>query len=88
MVAAYILAGELHRSNGNYTEAFARYQNLFGPFVERKQKAAIRFDGSLAPRSKFSLFLLNQVFNVMSIPGIADFAIGRDLADKISLPAY
>ena len=30
MVAAYILAGELHRSNGDYTAAFGRYQELFG----------------------------------------------------------
>jgi 2-polyprenyl-6-methoxyphenol hydroxylase-like FAD-dependent oxidoreductase len=88
MVAAYILAGELRRANGNYTEAFARYQNLFGPFVLRKQKAALRFAGAFAPRSKLSLFLRNRIFNLISIPGIADLAIGRDLADKISIPAY
>lgn len=88
MIAAYILAGELHRSNGNYAEAFARYEHLFGPFVARKQKAALRFAGSFAPKSKFSLFLRNQVFNLLSVPGIADLAIGRDLADKISLPNY
>lgn len=88
MVAAYILAGELHRANGDYKEAFARYRNLFGPFVLRKQKAALRFAGSFAPKSKFSLFLRNQIFNVMAIPGIADLAIGRDLADKISIPDY
>jgi 2-polyprenyl-6-methoxyphenol hydroxylase-like FAD-dependent oxidoreductase len=88
MVAAYILAGELHRANGNYAEAFARYQSLFGPFVLRKQKAALRFAGSFAPKSRFSLFLRNQIFNLMAIPGIADLAIGRDLADKISIPAY
>jgi 2-polyprenyl-6-methoxyphenol hydroxylase-like FAD-dependent oxidoreductase len=88
MVAAYILAGELHRANGDYAKAFARYQNLFGPFIARKQKAALRFAGSFAPKSKFSLFLRNQIFNLMAIPGIADLAIGRDLADKISIPAY
>jgi len=88
MAAAYILAGELHRANGKYAEAFARYQNTFGPFVLRKQKAALRFAGSFAPKSKFSLFLRNQIFNLMAVPGIADFAIGRDLADKISFPAY
>lgn len=88
MVAAYILAGELHRANGNYAEAFARYENLFGPFVARKQKAALRFAGSFAPKSKLSLFLRNRIFNLLSIPGIADLAIGRDLADKISLPNY
>jgi 2-polyprenyl-6-methoxyphenol hydroxylase-like FAD-dependent oxidoreductase len=88
MIAAYILAGELRRANGNCTEAFARYQNLFEPFVRRKQKAALRFAGSFAPKSKFSLFLRNRVFDLLAIPGIADLAIGRDLADKISLPDY
>lgn len=88
MVAAYILAGELRRANGDYAKAFARYQNLFGPFVLRKQKAALRLAGSFAPKSNFSLFVRNQIFNLMAVPGIADLAIGRDLADKISIPAY
>ena len=56
MVAAYILAGELHRADGDYAEAFPRYQDLFGPFVFNKQKAALRFAGAFAPKSKFALF--------------------------------
>lgn len=88
MVAAYILAGELHRAKGDYAEAFARYENLFGPFLQRKQKAALRFAGSFAPKSKFSLFRRNRIFDLLAIPGIADLAIGRDLADKIALPDY
>jgi 2-polyprenyl-6-methoxyphenol hydroxylase-like FAD-dependent oxidoreductase len=43
MVSAYILAGELYRCNADYAEAFRRYQNLFAPFVRKKQKAALRF---------------------------------------------
>lgn len=88
MIAAYVLAGELHRANGNYAEAFARYEALFGPFVAAKQKAALRFAGSFAPKSKFSLFRRNRIFDLLAIPGIADLAIGRDLADKIALPDY
>ena len=88
MVAAYILAGELHRANGDYAEAFRRYQDLFGPFVLAKQKAALRFAGSFAPNSKLTLFLRNQLFRLMAIRWIADLAVGRDLADKIALPAY
>jgi 2-polyprenyl-6-methoxyphenol hydroxylase-like FAD-dependent oxidoreductase len=88
MIAAYILAGELHRANGNHTEAFARYENFFGPFVSRKQKAALRFAGSFAPKSEFSLFLRNRVFDLLRIPGVADLVMGRDLTDKISLPDY
>lgn len=88
MVAAYILAGELHRSGGDYAEAFRRYQDLFGPFVLAKQKAALRFAGSFAPKSKLTLFLRNQLFSLMAIRWIADMAVGRDLADNITLAAY
>ena len=88
MIAAYILAGELHRAGGDYATAFRRYQDLFAPFVLNKQKAALRFAGTFAPKSRFALFLRNRIFNLLSVPWIADFAVGRDLADKISLPEY
>lgn len=86
MVAAYILARELHRSKDDFAEAFSRYQNLFGPFVLAKQKAALRFAGSFAPKSKLTLFLRNQLFNLMAIGWVADLAVGRDFTDKIELP--
>jgi len=41
MVAAYILASELHHAHGDYAGAFARYRDLFGPFVLNKQRAAL-----------------------------------------------
>lgn len=88
MVAAYILAGELHRAGGDHATAFGRYQDLFAPFVLNKQKAALRFAGTFAPKSRWALFLRNQIFNLLAIPWIADFAVGRDLADRISLPEY
>jgi hypothetical protein len=61
---------------------------LFGPFVLRKQKAALRFAGSFAPKSKLSLFLRNRIFQLLSVRWIADLAVGRDLADHIALPEY
>ena len=88
MIAAYILAGELHRAKGDYAQAFRRYQDLFGPFVFKKQKAAVRFAGAFAPKSEFSLFLRNQIFNLLTIPWIADWAVGRDIADNLALPDY
>jgi 2-polyprenyl-6-methoxyphenol hydroxylase-like FAD-dependent oxidoreductase len=88
MVAAYILAGELRRSKGDYPRAFARYQELFGPFVLGKQKAALRFAGTFAPKSKFGLFFRNQVMNLMRISWIASFVFSRDITDKIELPEY
>ena len=88
MVAAYILAGELHRSNGRYAEAFARYQERFSPFVLSKQNAAERFAGVFAPKSSFSLFIRNQVMNLMGIPWIARLSVGRTFLDHIALPDY
>jgi len=88
MISAYILAGELHRAAGDYARAFARYQQLFGPFILTKQRAALRFAGMFAPKSKLSLSLRNQVMNLMKISWIADLAVGRDLADKIAIPEY
>lgn len=69
MVAAYILAGELRCARGNYHEAFARYQQLLGPFLITKQRAARRFAGAFAPRSTLALFLRNKVFQLLSVPG-------------------
>jgi 2-polyprenyl-6-methoxyphenol hydroxylase-like FAD-dependent oxidoreductase len=88
MVAAYVLAGELYRAKGDYGRAFQRYQDIFGPFVARKQKAAVKFAGSFAPRTALGLFFRNQVVKLMSVPWIADLAAGRDLTDKLSLPDY
>lgn len=88
MIGAYILAGELHRSGGNYAVAFANYQQSFEPFILKKQKAALHFAGFFAPKSYFSMFLRNQVINLLRIRWVADLAAGRDLADKFALPDY
>ncbi len=88
MLASYILAGELHRSKCDYAAAFARYQELFGPFVLRKQNTALRFAGMFAPKSKFALSLHNQIMNLLRIRWIANLAVGRDFADNIALPEY
>lgn len=86
MVAAYILATELRNAAGDYARAFARYQDSFAPFILKKQKAALRFAGFFAPRSRITLQLRNQVLRLMRFPFIADLAAGRDLADRIALP--
>lgn len=88
MVAAYILAGELHRAGGDYARAFDRYQERFSPFILKKQDAAPRLANMFAPRSKSAMFLRNQIMNLLTLPWIADFAVGRDLADKIAIPDY
>jgi len=88
MTAAYVLAGELHRSNGNYPMAFQRYQQLFAPFVAMKQRLARRFAGNFAPKSRFAIFVRNQVMRCLSIPWVAAAVAGRGFSDSIALPEY
>ena len=57
MVGAYILAGELKQANGNYKTAFERYEILFKPFMEKKQRAARSFAKSFISLN-LSLLLL------------------------------
>jgi 2-polyprenyl-6-methoxyphenol hydroxylase-like FAD-dependent oxidoreductase len=88
MAAAYILAGELHRAAGDYRTAFAQYQRQFEPFTRRKQHSALKLAGAFAPKSSVSLFLRNAIMNLLRIPWIAHFAIGRDLGDRFTLPDH
>jgi len=88
MVAAYILAGELHRAQGDHNAAFARYQERFSPFVLQKQTAALRFAGFFAPKSRLALGVRNRVVSLCSIPWVADLAFGSDMTDRLELPAY
>jgi 2-polyprenyl-6-methoxyphenol hydroxylase-like FAD-dependent oxidoreductase len=86
MVAAYIVAGELHRAGGDHAVAFARYRDLFQPFVAKKQHAAVRFAKSFAPPSKWALFVRNQDFRLMAIPLVAGIVAGSALTGDIALP--
>jgi 2-polyprenyl-6-methoxyphenol hydroxylase-like FAD-dependent oxidoreductase len=88
MVAAYVLAGELKRANGDHAAAFARYQERLDAYIKGKQAAAVRFSSFFAPRTRFGIFLRTQVMKLMSIPFVADLAVGRDVSDVIELPAY
>lgn len=67
---------------------FARYQQLFGPFVAEKQKMALRFAGWFAPPSNLSIFLRNQGMKLLKFPPLANLIVGRDLVDHITLPQY
>jgi 2-polyprenyl-6-methoxyphenol hydroxylase-like FAD-dependent oxidoreductase len=88
MVAAYVLAGELKAAGGAHQVAFARYQERLREFIAGKQRAAERFAGSFAPRSSLGLLVRNQVTKLLSVPFVADLAMGRGLRDPIELPEY
>lgn len=88
MTAAYVLAGELKVASGDYARAFARYQDRLRDLIGRKQRAAERFGAFFVPASKFSLFVRNRVSKLLTIPLIADLAIGPEFEDHLELPAY
>jgi len=66
MAGAYILAGELKESNGDYKTSFEQYEVLFKPFMEKKQQAARSFAKSFIPKSNFGIWLRNKLFKLMS----------------------
>ena len=88
MGAAYILAGELAKANGDYAVAFKRYEELLRPVMAGKQRAARSFAGSFAPRTRLGIFLRNKITALMSRPFVAKFFMGRLLTDPIALPEY
>jgi len=61
VVAASVLAGELHRANSDNAQAFGRHHSLFGPFVLNRQKAALRFAGTFFWQSPGLQILLQAV---------------------------
>ncbi|MGE5159730.1 MAG: FAD-binding domain [Gemmatimonas sp.] len=88
MISAYVLAGELAAAHGRYQEAFARYDALLRSYIDRKQRGAERFAGAFAPKTRAGLLFRNLVIRTFAIPGLARFAVGRDIADALDLPDY
>jgi 2-polyprenyl-6-methoxyphenol hydroxylase-like FAD-dependent oxidoreductase len=86
MIAAFVLASELHSCGGHYSSAFRGYEQRFAPFVLRKQKAALCFAGAFVPRSRSSLFLRNMIMKPMNWNLIADLVVKGDLVDRLELP--
>jgi 2-polyprenyl-6-methoxyphenol hydroxylase-like FAD-dependent oxidoreductase len=88
LTEAYILAGELARAGGDYTKAFACYEERLRPLLATKQKSAAKFASAFAPRTRFGLWFRNQMTRLMQLPGVAWYFIGRNLRDDFELPDY
>ena len=88
MTAAYVLAGELTKAAGRHEEAFGNYERRLRAYIGSKQKGAERFSAAFAPKSRWGLFLRNQIIKACAIPGLARFAFGRDIIDTLVLPDY
>ena len=88
IIAAYVLAGELGRADGDIESGIATYERRLRPFIAAKQAAAVRFAGALAPRTRFGLWFRNRVIQSLGIPGLAKLAVGREVIDRLTLPEY
>lgn len=88
MIAAYVLAGELAKAGDGYKGAFRSYEELLRSFIVSKQRGAARFAAAFAPKTRWGLFMRNQVIKACAIPGLARLAFGRDIIDSLQLPDY
>jgi len=88
MVGAYILAGELKQSGGNYQKAFRQYESIFKPFMEKKQKAAQFFAKFFIPKSIFAIWLRNQVFRIMSVSVFSKLFLSQFKDSDLTLKVY
>jgi 2-polyprenyl-6-methoxyphenol hydroxylase-like FAD-dependent oxidoreductase len=88
MTAAYVIAGELAKAGGRHEAAFDKYEALLQPNLLSKQEGARRFAAAFAPKTRWGLFLRNQVIRALAIPGLARLAIGNNIADNLKLPDY
>lgn len=88
MVGAYILAGELKDANGNYKIAFGNYENIFKPFMTKKQKAAQSFAKSFIPKSNFGIKVRNLAFKCMSLPLISKLLLNQFKDRELKIKEY
>jgi 2-polyprenyl-6-methoxyphenol hydroxylase-like FAD-dependent oxidoreductase len=88
MTEAYVLAGELHRADGDYARAFAAYEARLHSFVAAKQKAALGFRGFFAPESAFSLKIRNAAVHALALPYMTKVLAARSFRDDLKLPHY
>ena len=88
MIAAYVLAGELGATGASPEEALRSYEKRLHVFMLGKQEAARKFAGSFTPKTRWGLFLRNQVTKAFALPFFSKLLMGTTLLDDIDLPDY
>lgn len=88
VVGAYVLAGELARTN-DHAEAFRAYDRVMRPFVEEGQGAG-KGPSWTHPQSRFGILLQRAMLNLLSKPILRDafLKLGMRNPDDINLPDY
>lgn len=81
LVGAYVLAGELKTANGNYAQAFARYNELLHPFVEANQQFGVWVSESFLVGDEASKETAEERTNKI-------LAMIKSVSNAITLPEY
>lgn len=84
---AYVLAGELHRADGDHRRAFDAYEARLRPFIDAKQAGAQQFLGFFATRTRFGLWFRNQALRAMNLRLLTTLFAGS-VRDDFELPDY
>jgi 2-polyprenyl-6-methoxyphenol hydroxylase-like FAD-dependent oxidoreductase len=88
MLEAYVLAGELHRADGDYARALAAYESRLQTFLSAKQKGAFWFRGFFAPQTTLGLMVRNLAVRAFALPWLGKPFWARSLHDDFTLPDY
>jgi len=88
MAGAYTLAGELYQAQGDYKVAFKNYEQFFKPFIQQRQKIALKFVRSFIPSSHFKVWSRNLGTRLLSIPWLSELYWKRFLIDELTLKDY
>lgn len=88
MLGAYLLAGELHKSDGDYAKAFAAYEKRLRPFIEKQQRDAEKFAPSFTPKTGIGLFVRDTVLNMLKFKPLAIWFTRRSFSNAFDLPDY
>ena len=84
MAEAFVLARALRECDGDYEKAFARYEKCLMPFLRRKQQSAAKFASSFVPKTALGISVRNVVTQLLRVPALADFFIGREMRDDFN----
>jgi 2-polyprenyl-6-methoxyphenol hydroxylase-like FAD-dependent oxidoreductase len=90
VVAAYVLAGELARADGDHQAAFQAYERLLRPYVHGGQKQAAQGREFLAPATWKTIHRRDRLFRMMRylpVKGLIKRMATRT-ATAIDLPDY
>lgn len=81
LVGAYVLAGELKAANGNYIQAFARYNELLYSFVDVNQKFGVWVSESFLVENEISKEFAEERSNKI-------LSMIKSVSNAITLPQY